>query len=215
MNAPASLLFFPAIPSLSRPRAGSLPNSPALERSLQKAVRQGRPVLLGTLAAPYVPDASPRPLLATLARTEGLEITITTRSPRILRQIALLADLDRRSVVSVRMLVPTVDPELALRLEPGEADPRARLRAVRQLAEEGIETRVTVSPWLAGLHDRESVLSPLFAASREAGAYDVQLPRDTRSRERTLAASQRDRRLALFQRLRLEHGFPQSQPGRG
>src|SRR5262245_10314846 len=118
MNAPASLLFFPAIPSLSRPKAGSLPTSPALERSLAKAVRQGRPVLLGTLAAPYVPDGSPRPLLTTLARTEGLEIAITTRSPRILRHLDILTDLDRRSVVTVRMLVPTVDPELAERLEP-------------------------------------------------------------------------------------------------
>ena len=65
MNAPASLLFFPSISTLSRPRAGSLPTSPALERSLQKAVRQGRPVLLGTLAAPYVPDASPRDTAST------------------------------------------------------------------------------------------------------------------------------------------------------
>jgi DNA repair photolyase len=133
----------------------------------------------------------------------------------ILRHVEVLAELDRRHAVTVRMMVPTVDPELAERLEPGEPDPRARLRAVRQLAEEGIETRVLCSPWLPGLHDRESVLSPLFAAAREAGAYDVQLPRDLRGTERKLSRTRRDRRLALFQRLRLEHGFPQTIPGRG
>jgi len=215
MNAPASLLFFPALPSFARPETEAPDPSLALERSLQRAVRRHRPVLLGTLAAPYRPEASTRSLLAALSRTEGLEVSITTRSPLILRHVEALADLDRRSAVTVRMMIPTVDPELAERLEPGEPDPRARLRAVCQLAEEGIETRVLCSPWLPGLHDRESVLSPLFAAARDAGAYDVQLPRESRAGERTLSASRRDRRLALFQRLRLEHGFPQTLPGRG
>ncbi|MEA2695101.1 MAG: hypothetical protein QOJ16_4488 [Acidobacteriota bacterium] len=215
MNAPASLLYFPALPFFGRPDSKAAGPSPALERSFEKAVRRGRPIVLGTVAVPFTLEASTRPLLAALSRAEGLEVSITTRSPLIVRHVELLADLDRRSAVTVRMLIPTVDPELAASLEPEAADPRARLRAVRQLSEEGIETRVLCSPWLPGLHDRESILSPLFAAAREAGAYDVQLPRESHAGERTLSASRRDRRLALFQRLRLEHGFPQTIPGRG
>jgi DNA repair photolyase len=215
MNALSPLLFLPALPTFGRTAAPSPtpPNSEALERRLRQAIRRGRPVVLGTATAPFSPGASTRPLLTALSRAEGLEISITTRSPLLLRDLELLVDLDRRSVVTVRMMIPTVDPELAERLEPQASTPEARLRAVRQLAEEGIETRIVCSPWLPGQSDREAVWRPLFAAAREAWAYDVLLPRDRRDRRPSPAG--RDRRLALFHRLRLEYGFPQPLPGRG
>jgi DNA repair photolyase len=113
------------------------------------------------------------------------------------------------------MMVPALDPGLAARLEPQAASPEARLEAVRRLTEEGIETRILLSPWLPGHNDRETVLRPLFAAAREAGADDVLLPSDRSGHGWKLSLEGRDRRLVTFRGLRMEHGFPKAQPGRG
>jgi DNA repair photolyase len=215
MNAASSLLFLPVLPALPRtaPRPSTLPTQEALERRLRQAALRGQPIVLGTAAVPYSPEASSRQLLAALARTEGLLVSITTRSPLILRDLDLLAELDRRHAVAVQMMVPALDSGLAARLEPLAASPEARLGAVRRLAEEGIETRILLSPWLPGQNDRETVLRPLFAAAREAGAGDVLLPGDRQGWKHSLEG--RDRRLVTFRRLRMEHGFPKAQPGRG
>ncbi|HTQ81493.1 MAG TPA: hypothetical protein VMM92_15955 [Thermoanaerobaculia bacterium] len=219
MNANPSLLFLPSLPALQA--KDGRPSRPAdiqaLERRLRQAALQGRPVLLGTPAAPYEPAerGTTRFLLATLGRTEGLEVVITTRSPLLLRDLELLTRLDRCHAVIVRMMLPTVDPELAVRMEPEISSPQSRLRAVRQLSEEGIETQVLCAPWLPGSNDSEAVLRPLFAAAWEAGAFDVRLPGDRRSALAAWTSGGRDRRLAVFRRLRLEYGFPRPLAGRG
>jgi DNA repair photolyase len=213
----------------------------ALERQIRRAALRGQPIFLGTADAPYEPVRRLRhpgfnrsPLAALdcsgwalgtsdmaagsgtsgsgtsgAGILEGLAVSITTRSPLILRDLELLTELDRRHAVTVHVTLPTVDPKLADRLEPGAPDPRARLRAVRQLAEEGIDTRVVCTPILAGENDGESILRPLFEEVREAGANDVT------ASVAHLRPVVRDRFLATFRLLRLEHGFPQGTPGRG
>jgi hypothetical protein len=88
-----------------------------------------------------------------------------------------------------------------------------RLDMVRTLAAEGIATQVICSPVLAGWNNATTPLRRLFALAREAGATDVlAAPRHpalppTRTESAGL--------LALFDRLRLEQGFPCIRPGRG
>lgn len=164
----------------------------ARERKLRRAILRREPVSLGTAAAPYEPaagrEASP---LEALLKEEGLEVSITTATPRILREIDLLADLDRRHSVTVRMAVP-----------PGE-DPEPRMRAVRALAAEGIATSVLLST------ADEEELRGLLQEAWEAGAWDVESGASSSRR------SEKASRLATFRRLRLEHGFPRGVPGRG
>jgi len=168
---------------------------------LCRAARRGGPVALGTPDAPYEPAG--RSPLAALEGAEGLEITVVTRSPEIVRELDLLADLDRRCSVTVEMIVPAADPVLAWKLE-----------AVARLTAEGIAVRV-LCPLVAGANDGEPALRKLLGAAREAGAWDV----------RALAAPGRRPRLSLrrkaadalspFLRLRLEYGFPRQMTGRG
>jgi DNA repair photolyase len=178
---------------------------------LRRSALRGGPVTLGTPAAPYEPDGdSP---LAALAGLEELEISVVTRSPEIVRELALLADLDRRCPVTVDLLIPAADAVLAWKMEPDGPAPRARLEAVARLAAEGIAVRV-LCPLVAGVNDGEPALRKLLTAAREAGAWDVcSLP----------AARRRFPRLrpepapgeATFRRLRLENGFPRELSGRG
>jgi DNA repair photolyase len=212
MNASTSPLFLPALPAFGRtaPSSQTLPTSlEALEKKLRQAARRGQPIVLGTAAAPYSPEASTRPLLAALSRTEGLLISITTRSPLILCHLELLTELDRRHAVAVDVMVPAADPALAARLEPDGSEPRALLSAVCQLAEEGIDTRVICAPVLPGVNDGEEALRPLLAAARKAGAREVL------ASTVHLRRAARQRFLTTFRHLRLEYGFPQAQPGRG
>ncbi len=160
----------------------------AMERRLRKAILRHEPVSLGTAAVPYEPAAGREAsVLALLLKEEGFEVSITTATPRILREIDLLVDLDRRHSVTVRMIVP--DSE----------DPAPRMQAVRTLAAEGIAASL-----LLPIADRE-----LLEMAWEAGALDVEI--DVSSMKRAEKAPL----LEDFRRLRLEHGFPRGVPGRG
>jgi DNA repair photolyase len=201
------------------------PAASALETVLHRAARRGEPVTLGTAEDPYTPPADGRSPVAALRQHEGLEVLVTTRSPEILRDLDRLVDLDRRCSVTVDMVLAALDPFLVRRLEPGAPEPKARLRAVARLAAEGIAVRIVCAPLRSGLNDRESALRQLFAAAQESGALDVVATQDRPTRLARLRGvlSRRhlpdsagfDARLAVFRRLRLEHGFPRPMAGRG
>jgi DNA repair photolyase len=212
----------PFVPSLTQ-----VPSDPAVEPLLRRALLRREPVVLGAAGAdPYSVESGQaafiRSLLQALMRVEGLEVAITTRSPRILQDLSLLTELDQRHMVRVDVPLPAVDPELALRIEPREPEPQARLWAVSQLAAEGITTRVVVKPVLPGVNDGEDELQALFAAAAEAGAGDIMLETVPAARAQLSlwpgarkSGLGRDALLTTFRRLRLEHGFPRTQPGRG
>lgn len=166
---------------------------------LLRAVRRGGPVTLGTPDAPYEPAG--RPPLATLEGVEGLKITVVTRSPEIVGEIDLLADLDRRCAVTVEMILPAADPVLAWKLD-----------AVARLATEGIAVRA-LCPLVAGVNDGEEALRKLLGAARDAGAWDVRALAAPRNRLSLRPSPEAD--LATFERLRLEYGFPRQMTGRG
>jgi hypothetical protein len=193
-------------------------------------------LILGAKADPYPPaEAVRRRTRGLLERlpvpqeTFGLEISSLTRSPLLLRDLDLLAELDQRHAVTVGVLIPAADPRLARRLErrpgPGNpenpaippvsppASPEERFELVRALAAHGIATEVLCTPIQPGLNSSAAVLRELFESAHQAGAFDVRpAPRHPAVRP-TPAESQQ--LLALFHRLRLERGFPRVLPGRG
>lgn len=173
----------------------------ALERRLRKAALRRQPLVIGAPAEPYDPAdderfGAARSLLSDLLRQEGLEITVTTGTPRILRDLELLVELDKRHAVAVRVMVPAAAPEL-------------QLQAVRALAAEGIATTVLCAPVDSDEGEGEEALRRSFAAASEAGARDVEVDAPAPGRP------ERERFLSLFRRLRLEHGFPRETAGRG
>lgn len=173
----------------------------ALGRRLRKAARRGAPLVIGTVAEPYDPAGdryeSTRSLLSELVRKEGLEIAITTRSPRVLYDLDLLVELDKRHSVTLRVLLPA------------PADRGPLLHVVRTLAAEGIAAKLVWTPDASESGEAEEILPALFAEAREVEALDVEIEVPALSREA------RERLLATARRLRLEHGFPRELPGRG
>jgi DNA repair photolyase len=168
----------------------------AIERRVRRAAIRREPVVLGTAAAPYEPAREASPLQTLLPLGDGLEIAVTTASPRILGELELLAELDRRHSVTVRVIAPV----------PAALDPGPRLRAAQSLAAEGITTILLLAPTPSA---RDEELRYFLEAAREAEIHDVEI--DTGAFCRAERAAARE----TFLRLRLEHGFPRRAAGRG
>ena len=173
-----------------------------LTARLRKAAAKGQPIVLGTSTRPWAPSAatvgSP---LAPLRSFQGLEIRVITRSPRILRNLEVLIDLDRDNAVNVDVVVS--DPSLR------NPSTRQGLELVRRLAGEGLQTRILFRAHplaeSSGRPTSRDRLRRFFEAAHGAGAFDVSV-----TREHPGVPWKRQ-----FERLRLQHGFPLSRPGRG
>jgi DNA repair photolyase len=218
----------------------------SLRRQLRRQDLRGQTIAIGTATDPYQPAERhygvTRSLLEVFRDAEGLTLAITTKSPLVLRDLDLLVELDRRHAVELHVTLTTVDAALARRTEMGAPAPAARLRALAELAEAGLATRVNCMPVMPGINDGEEVLEPLLAAARDAGALHVTahplflkgtavrthffawlgrefpalapLYRRLYGRRDYLDAPASERLLTTFRRLRLEHGFPRARPGR-
>ncbi len=145
---------------------------------LRAELRQGRdkglPIALGTATDPYQPAERQfeitRRILEVFAEFQGLDLSITTKSVLILRDLDLLQALAERHRFSVHITLTTLDARLARLLEPKAPAPAQRLEAVRKVAQAGIRVGVNAMPILPGLNDAPRMLETLAAQAAEAGA---------------------------------------------
>src|SRR6202049_3725918 len=139
-------------------------------------------LILGAKADPYSPAEATQRLtqrtlrrllelfagdpreISTISIISGIEISILTRSPLLLRDLDLLVDLDRRHAVTVSVLIPAVEAELADRIEANTSlpSPDTRFELVHALAAHGIATRVVCTPIQPGLNNSVAVLRRLL-----------------------------------------------------
>ncbi|MEM7353684.1 MAG: hypothetical protein AAF657_22995, partial [Acidobacteriota bacterium] len=130
-------------------------------------------------------------------------VVITTRSPEICEELALLIELDVRHAVTVDFLIATGDPT--------SPDLEEQLRAVDILAAEGLTTRLVLGALAqaengAPLHRTAANLRRLFEIARRSRAFDVTVAE---------SADVSSDVVQLVERLQLEYGFPSRLPGRG
>lgn len=96
-------------------------------------------------------------------------LSLITKNALILRDLDLLRNLAVDHLVHVSVSVTTLDAELARSMEPRTSTPRAKLRAVKTLADAGVPVRVLIAPVIPGLNDSE--IPAILAAAKEAGAH--------------------------------------------
>jgi DNA repair photolyase len=148
-----------------------------LARELTPARLRGQSIALGTATDPYQPAERrfkvTRSLLAVMAESRGLRLSITTKSDLIIRDIDLLRRIALRSSLHVNMTVTTLDRELARLLEFRAPTPGLRLGAVRSLREAGLAAGVTLSPVLPDITDSPANLEAVIAAAREHAATHI------------------------------------------
>ncbi len=142
------------------------------------------PLCLGANTDPWQPAERrlgiTREVLEVLAACRH-PVTLVTKSALVERDLDLLIDLARDRLVHAAISLPTLDGELARRLEPRAAAPRRRLQTLERLAAAGIPCAILVAPVIPQLTDRdlERVLEAASAAgARTAGYVLLRLPHE-------------------------------------
>jgi len=143
-------------------------------RKLDRAGRGGEGIAIGTSTDPYQPAERrfgvTRALLEVFAEGSGRNLSLTTKSDLVARDIDLLARIGERNRVSVNVTVTTTDAGLARRLEPYAPRPDLRLAAARTLRAAGIEVGVFANPVMPLITDSEASLDAVARAAVAAGA---------------------------------------------
>jgi DNA repair photolyase len=133
-------------------------------------------VAIGAATDPYQPAEGKyrltRACLEVLGNARN-PLSLITRGPMIVRDIDVLQEASRRADVSISVSIPTVDEDVWRKTEPGTAPPRQKLRAVRMLADAGINVGVGMAPVLPGITDTREQIEAVVRAARDAGATGV------------------------------------------
>lgn len=95
-------------------------------------------------------------------------VGIVTKNALVVRDIDHLAELARFNAACVFISVTTLDPKLSRILEPRASSPRARLEAMRKLADAGIPVGPSAAPMIPAINDSE--LPSILSACKDAGA---------------------------------------------
>jgi len=145
-----------------------------LRAELRAAKDKGLPMALGTATDPYQPAETQfgitRRILEVFTEFEGLDVSITTKSSLILRDLDLLREVAEKHRFATHITVTTLDAGLARLLEPKAPPPAKRLEVVESLAAAGIRVGVNMMPILPALTDAKGDLEEVARRSAVAGA---------------------------------------------
>jgi len=148
------------------------PDAPDLLRAeLAKRGYVCAPIAFGTNTDPYQPIEREwritRACLELLAACNH-PVTITTKSDRVLRDLDLLAPMAAKGLAAVAVSVTSLDPKIAMTVEPRAPVPEKRLAAVRALSDAGVPTYVSIAPVIPAITDHE--IEHIIARAGAAGA---------------------------------------------
>ena len=159
-----------------------------LSRELARPGWSRELVAVGTATDPYQPIEGEyrltRRLLEALSNA-ATPVGLVTKGPMVVRDIDVLQALAAQAACSIYLSVPSVDERAWRSLEPGTAHPLQRLKAVRRLADAGLNASVLMAPLLPGITTSRSAIEATVRAiadhgARAVGANVVRLDQGTR-----------------------------------
>ncbi len=152
-------------------------NAPELlRRELARPSWTGDHVALGTNTDPYQWVEGRYQLMRGIweaMRDAANPCSILTKSPLLLRDLDLMAQIARRTEFSAALSIPTLDERAWRATEPHTPNPRARLEAVAELSRAGIRTGVLVAPLQPGINDSPQQVAEVTELAYAAGAAYV------------------------------------------
>jgi DNA repair photolyase len=99
--------------------------------------------------------------------------SVLTKSPLLLRDLALLKEIAAVTEISANLSIPTMEEKAWRASEPHTPNPRARMEAVAELNRNGIPTGVLVAPLMPGINDDPRLVEAILQAAADAGATSV------------------------------------------
>lgn len=148
-----------------------------LAHTLSRTPVGSDPIAIGTATDPYQPAERKfgltRSMLEVFAQLGGLQLSITTKSALVVRDLDLLLRINARSRLSVNFSLITLSRRLQRTLEPRAPRPELRLGALAELARAGIRCNLLIMPVIPGLTDAPEAIENVIRAARRAGASEV------------------------------------------
>lgn len=141
----------------------------ALSRDVKRCKRGV--VGVSTITDPYQPIEASEELTRRgleILLKEGFRASIQTKSPLVLRDLDLLSR--NRHLVDAGLTITTLDQSLAKLIEPGAPPPLERVRALKILSENRIETWVFLGPIIRGVNDSDSNIRRVAEVALETGS---------------------------------------------
>ena len=152
-------------------------NVPELVRAeLAKPSWKGEHVAMGTNTDPYQWVEGRYKLMPGIweaMRDAANPCSVLTKSPLVLRDLALLKEIGERTQVQANLSIPTLDEKAWRASEPHTPNPRARMEAVAELNRAGIPCGVLVAPLMPGINDSPAQVERILELAAEAGAVSV------------------------------------------
>ena len=152
-------------------------NAPeVLRRELGRPTWTREHVALGTNTDPYQWVEARYRLMPEIWRAlleHQTPCSVLTKSPLLLRDLPLLAELAAEGLFTAALSVPTLDERAWRATEPHTPHPAARLAAVRELTRAGVPTSVLVAPLMPGINDDPRLVREIVSRARAAGARNV------------------------------------------
>lgn len=147
-----------------------------LRAELARPSWKGEHVALGTNTDPYQWVESRYRLMEGIweaLRDAANPCSVLTKSPLLLRDLALMLEIARRASFSACLSIPTLDEKAWRATEPHTPSPRARLEAVAELNRAGVPTGVLIAPLMPGINDAPHQIEPLLEQAAQAGATNI------------------------------------------
>ena len=146
-------------------------NAPELLEQALKSKRQKAMIGTGSMSDPYMHCEEQlgltRKCLEIICKY-GFGAAVQTKSDRILRDIDLLAEINRRAKCVVQMTLTTWDDQLCGILEPNVCNTKRRVEVLGEMQKRGIPTVVWMTPILPFINDTEENVTAILKACAQA-----------------------------------------------
>ena len=128
-------------------------NAAQLLGELKPGELDGKRIYMSTVTDPYQPLEQKilltQQILEELANNHQPKLVVQTRSPLVTRDIPLFQEIEQKGGrVQVNMTVTTDDEDVRKTFEPSCPSNPARLKAIQQIQEAGIQSCITMTPLL-------------------------------------------------------------------
>lgn len=151
-------------------------NAPELLEQALRSKRKRCMIGTGAMSDPYMHCEQQLRLTRRcleVIRKYGFGATLLTKSDRVLEDLELLDEINRRAKAVVQMTLTTWDESLSRILEPGVCTTQRRVEVLETMQGRGIPTMVWLTPILPWINDSEENILPILEACAAAGVKGI------------------------------------------
>ena len=151
-------------------------NAPALLEAALRSRRKRCMIGTGSMSDPYMPCEEElrltRKCLEIIAKY-GFGAAVQTKSDRILRDVDLLEEINRKAKCVVQMTLTTYDETLCRIVEPNVCPTGRRIEVLDEMRRRGIPTVVWLTPILPFINDTEENIRAILDACVRTGVKGI------------------------------------------